>query len=87
MDPFSDEPFRYRISAGELLVPPPSMISGTGSATPPGARPREIKPGQALFWSVGPDGVDDGGRTTPVRPGAARPGPDLVYEAPLPSRP
>jgi hypothetical protein len=48
-DPFSGLPFGYRVSKGEKI---PQA----------GGDPLEVARGQGVIWSVGPDGVDDGGR-------------------------
>ena len=45
IDPYSGEPFHYRISPGEEI----EMLGKVG-------------PGQAILWSTGPDGVNDGGK-------------------------
>jgi hypothetical protein len=53
VDPFSGESFRYRISAGETI----QWYRTEGE--PP--ETREAAPGEGVVWSVGPDGVDNGG--------------------------
>src|SRR5262249_19797925 len=50
-EPFSGQPFRYRISKGERSQPQPR----TGRAK------QDVPDGQAILWSVGPDGIDHGG--------------------------
>lgn len=72
-DPFSGKWFGYRVSKGERLEQP-------------GGEFLEIRPGQGVLWSVGPDGTDDGGvrQARPVtglrvqRGGGA----DLIYVVP-----
>lgn len=79
LDPFSDAPFRYRISPGETLPAPAQVLTTAGAKTLAGSEPRPIPAGQPVLWSAGPDGADDGGRTLPSRPGMMRAGPDIVY--------
>jgi hypothetical protein len=57
LDPFSGQPFRYRISKGERIVWTDNS-SETAGAEPPR---REVSAGQGVLWSVGPDRRDDGG--------------------------
>jgi hypothetical protein len=45
IDPYSGQPFRYRISPGEFI----------------GVDRGQAQPGQGLLWSVGPNRIDDGG--------------------------
>lgn len=51
LDPFSQQPFHYRLSQGEQIEWPeqPNGI-------------REVPAGQGVLWSVGLDGQDDGGQ-------------------------
>ncbi len=82
-DPYADgHPFGYRVSTGETLRSP--ARAGAAGA-PPGGRGAEdviVPPGQAILWSVGPDGADQGGRVAPGGAGAE----DLVFLVPLPVR-
>lgn len=78
-DPYADSrPLGYRVSDGAPLV-------GRPRAAQPG-RPQEtayvvpLTPGQAVVWSVGPDGVDQGGKVPPGGPRAE----DLVFVVPAP---
>src|SRR5207237_7452379 len=51
LDPFSGQRFHYRVSRGEKFQPQRRTD-----------RPeQDVSPGQAIFWSVGPDGIDHGG--------------------------
>jgi len=84
VDPYSEEPFRYRISEGEVLQSPPAILTSVGTKTPQGFEPRPIPAGQPVFWSTGADRTNDGGRTVPSRPGLLRLGPDIVF---LPTMP
>ena len=52
VDPYSGQPFRYRISQGERL----HMI---GEIEVPGRG--VVQRGQGILWSTGPDRVDNGG--------------------------
>jgi len=63
LDPFSEQPFHYRISRGERLRPKlPLFQPRPWRAEPPVGQPEEnIPAGQAVLWSVGPDGIDHGG--------------------------
>jgi hypothetical protein len=54
VDPFSGQPFHYRVSAGERINWPSGREEGVFQL-------REVPAGQAVLWSVGPDGVDHGG--------------------------
>jgi ABC-type transport system involved in cytochrome c biogenesis permease component len=54
LDPFSEAPFDYRISAGEDINWNPSIPE-------PEKALREIPAGQGVLWSVGGDGRNDGG--------------------------
>ncbi len=83
LDPYDDEPFRYRLSRGEVIVWPPDS-----NASPPGpADVRKIPPGQGVLWSVGEDKVDDGGhRQVGPSDGPPAPGEDLIYLVPLPAK-
>lgn len=83
LDPYDDQPLRYRVSAGEVLPPQP-MPMMSGMKAPPGTDARPIAAGQPIIWSVGPDRNDDGGRNSATRPGTGRSGPDLVFLVPLP---
>lgn len=83
LDPYDDQPFRYRISAGEVLNPPPVALIPIGTKLAPGQEPRLIAAGQPVVWSVGSDRSDDGGRMVPSRPGILRAGADYVYLPPV----
>jgi hypothetical protein len=51
-DPYDGKPFRYRVSKGEKI---PDFERRRGLVE------REVPAGQAVLWSVGPDGIDNGG--------------------------
>jgi hypothetical protein len=53
VDPFSGASFHYRISAGDSI----QCFRKKGEAL----ETKEVAPGQGVVWSVGPDGVDNGG--------------------------
>jgi hypothetical protein len=58
VDPYTGEPFHYRISKGETIE-----VVGDGDFQGRKGRGRgRAKPGQGIVWSTGPDAVDDGGR-------------------------
>jgi hypothetical protein len=92
-DPFAPgKEFGYRVSAGEMLPPTmprvpvlvlgPEPLPQRGSVNVPTAgTAKTLDPGQPLFWSVGLDRTDEGGR---VPPGGARPT-DLVFIVPPPA--
>jgi hypothetical protein len=79
-DPFGSGPFHYRLSKGEEI----QWVRG--GAAPNGAPPkRVVPPGQGVLWSVGEDGVDDGGRSQAANAGGAfTPGEDRIFLVPLP---
>jgi hypothetical protein len=52
-DPYSGQPFRYRISAGEVIEQPQA---------PAGQERVTVQSGQGVTWSTGPDRVDHEGR-------------------------
>lgn len=102
-DPFAGKPFHYRVSRGEWLArfndaravrPPLQFQPAAGGAAPPGARAvgqvgfrNWVPPGQAILWSVGEDGRDDGGLPH-HGPGDAAENldPELIYLVPPPPR-
>jgi hypothetical protein len=97
LDPFDGQPFRYRLSRGEVVKwPPPGpgatpAASALGQPPPPVSRDpwpdgRRVPAGQGILWSVGEDRVDDGGHDQLDRqsPGTRR-GVDLIYLVPLPA--
>jgi hypothetical protein len=80
VDPYSGQPFHYRVSKGERLQwdPKPSPIS---------PKYRRVPSGQGIIWSVGPDMRNDGGKIQlldspdfDIR-GGPRPG-DLIFLVP-----
>jgi hypothetical protein len=76
-DPFARQPFRYRVSRGEPITWPRGLPAG-------GAFPRDVPAGQAILWSVGPDGTDDGG-TSQWDGDAKGPGRDVIFLVPPPA--
>jgi hypothetical protein len=80
VDPYSGQPFHYRVSAGERIENWSEDRDGV-------AQPRDVPAGQGVLWSVGPDGKDDGGhrqgRTAPSghEAGEAQ-GPDMIFLVP-----
>ncbi|MDB5311448.1 MAG: hypothetical protein JWO38_5650 [Gemmataceae bacterium] len=96
-DPYDGLPFRYRVSAGEELQPPPSPVAvppagmtlpGTPTPLPrndpPAAEPTRVLRGQPVIWSVGPNRRDGGGRNPPAGPGGLGRGEDIVFLVPPP---
>jgi hypothetical protein len=73
-DPYSGQPFRYRISEGEEIET--HGPNGLGKLT--------VQRGQGVVWSTGPDRVDNGGRKHEVADDnpPAREGLDLVTLTP-----
>jgi hypothetical protein len=53
-DPFSGEPFRYRVSSGEQLKWRPVPVGGEQEF-------RDVARGQGVVWSTGPDLTNNGG--------------------------
>jgi ABC-type transport system involved in multi-copper enzyme maturation permease subunit len=73
-DPYSHQPFVYRVSQGERITWSRQLPGGGVEAV------REIPAGWGVLWSVGPDGKDDGG----VRQweGGAGDGRDMIFLVP-----
>jgi hypothetical protein len=55
-DPFSGQPFHYRVSRGERLVWEAERYPNTEIVY------RDVPAGQGILWSVGPDRTDNGGK-------------------------
>ncbi len=74
LDPYSGRPFGYVRSEGQKAQPPMSNDYGPSSDL------RPTRPGQRLLYSIGPDGVDDGGKVPfeLLRGGRG----DLIYPLP-----
>jgi hypothetical protein len=102
-DPFDGKPFRYRLSRGEEIpwpadrppggprAPQPVLAPGGILAQippPPPPPTRNVPAGQGILWSVGEDGVDDGGKRQDPVPERqqTRPGEDIIFLVPLPPR-
>jgi hypothetical protein len=66
-DPYDGKAFRYRVSRGEKI----DHFDRWQAM----ASPRQLPPGQAVLWSVGKDGVDNGGRSA----GPEESGKDLIF--------
>ena len=89
-DPYRpDQPFGYRLSQpGEVLANPTRLASdrggGVGVGVPAGAETLRLAPGRPILWSIGPDGIDQEGKSLPagLMLGQARPA-DLVYLVPV----
>jgi hypothetical protein len=99
LDPYDGEPFRYRLSRGEVIEWPSDPPDPNARAMPPmggqpGAVPvavqpptRKIPAGQGVLWSVGEDKVDDGGhRQSRSSSGQTALGEDNVFLVPLPPK-
>jgi hypothetical protein len=101
LDPYDGAPFRYRLSRGEKIewLPDPDAVPAGGAAMPglpamggpaPAAlapHTRKIPPGQGVLWSVGQDGIDDGGHRQSNSPkGETVPGEDIIFLVPLPPK-
>jgi hypothetical protein len=85
IDPYSGKPFRYRISKGEDITEQFFDDDRFMSSFEPKERIRHVPEGQGILWSVGLDGVDNGG----VKHGVAldtsewaSQGLDLIFVAP-----
>lgn len=58
VDPYSGQPFHYRLSTGEVLdIPNANVFQGRE-----GPSKGTVRSGQGVLWSTGPDRVDNGGR-------------------------
>jgi ABC-type transport system involved in multi-copper enzyme maturation permease subunit len=75
-DPFSRQPFRYRVSQGERVTWPRRLAGGGVEAV------REVPAGWGILWSVGPDGGDDGGVRQWDASAAGAGGHDLIFLVP-----
>jgi hypothetical protein len=84
-DPYSPAgaALRYRVPAEDEYLPEPT-VGAAGKGAPP---PTRVRAGQPVVWSVGPDGVDGGGRTAPFVISTATRATDLVFVVPPPARP
>jgi hypothetical protein len=94
-DPYDHQPFRYRLSRGEVLNWPEDTFNPPTSGTPPDGKAdkpsvaipskRIVPPGQGILWSVGEDRADDGGHTQQnVRAYQKPTGADAIFLVPLP---
>jgi len=87
-DPYDDQPFRYRLSQGELLRPPlvvaPAVPMPTSARSrPPIVEVKLVPKGSPILWSIGTDRQDDGGLNTAIPIGIMSGGKDLVFLPPL----
>jgi hypothetical protein len=84
LDPYDGASFRYRLSRGEEIEWPPDP----NAPSAPEGNTRKIPPGQGVLWSVGTDGIDDGGhrQTTLSSKGETAPGEDVIFLVPLPPK-
>jgi ABC-type transport system involved in multi-copper enzyme maturation permease subunit len=74
-DPFSHNPFRYRVSSKGEEIAWPRELAGGGQEFV-----RAVAPGQGVLWSTGPDGTDDGG--TRQWDKSTKSGRDVIFLAP-----
>jgi hypothetical protein len=75
-DPYTGQPFRYRVSQGERLTWH-SQLAGGGEEFV-----RDVPEGQGIVWSAGPDGRDDGGTRQWDGDAGADAGRDLLFLVP-----
>jgi hypothetical protein len=61
IDPYSGKPFRYRVSKGENITEQFFEEDRLRFSPEPKERIRHIPAGQGILWSVGLDGIDNGG--------------------------
>jgi hypothetical protein len=80
-DPYTGEPFHYRVSTGERLLMFPRLDESKAY--------RGVPPGTAVVWSVGPDLKDGGGRVRDPNSGyrAMVADGDLLFIVPRVSKP
>jgi hypothetical protein len=71
-DPYDGQPLRYRISKGEGI----SWFDGST---------QKVEAGQAVLWSVGTDGIDQGGVRQEHESAFHPTNSDLIYLVPVPS--
>ena len=99
LDPYDGEPYRYRLSRGEVIEWPSDPPDPNARAMPPmggqpGAVPAAVQPptrkipaGQGVLWCVGEDKVDDGGHRQGRSPkGETTPGEDVIFLVPQPPK-
>lgn len=78
-DPYSEQPFSYRVSAGEQIAMYPAKSPDAGIGT------TLVPAGVGILWSVGGDIRDDGGFVNHASPWGAiqfHPGRDLIFLVP-----
>jgi hypothetical protein len=90
VDPYDGQPFRYRVSRGEVLTWPPLDLgdpSAAGDLARPPEPKRMVPAGQGILWSVGENGQDDGGHAqeSSHRQGEVV-GEDAIFLVPLPAK-
>jgi hypothetical protein len=61
IDPYSGKPFRYRVSNGENITEQFFEDDGLRFPFKPKERIRYVPANQGILWSVGLDGIDNGG--------------------------
>jgi hypothetical protein len=76
VDPFDEQPFRYRLSQGEQIAWPTDEQGGN----------RLVPAGQGILWSVGEDHVDHGARRHALRAQRFEAGTDIIFLVPLPPK-
>ncbi len=88
LDPYDGQPFRYEVAGPDGIVfKPPIPLDSTRLTAPlPPPVVTAGRPGQARVWSVGPNQLDEGGRSLPLVPGNPNGGDDLVFLIPLPPK-
>jgi hypothetical protein len=83
LDPYDGEPFRYRLSRGEVIEGSEDFNDYVKGDAPL----RKIPPGQGVLWCVGDDKVDDGGhRHCPSFWRDFVAGDDVIFLVPLPPK-
>jgi hypothetical protein len=102
LDPYDDQPLRYRLSKGEKIkwpdvevvvggaAPAGAAAPGVPGPAPPPVKPpettRTVAPGQGIIWSVGDDLHDDGGKHNARKGQPSQRGEDLIVLVPQPRR-
>lgn len=81
LDPFDEQPLRYRLSKGERIEWP---SDGPAAGGFPDNRPRKrfVPKGQGILWSVGDDRMDNGGVKQGESPILSIVGEDLIFLVP-----
>ncbi len=89
LDPYDNQPFRYRVSSGEKLAWPPLRFQ-SDPPTPgdtASASTLKVQAGQGILWSVGADKIDNGGHRQEIPFTAmSQKGTDAIFVVPLPPK-